>query len=247
MRRLGIVGTALLLGLTGSAWAADSIQMLPPKDIAAPNDVCPSGGDKLLSWDGSSALKCNKNLTTDSSGNLQAGGDLLAKGGIAAGVSRDQQGNASYKSILYSDGNISTVDTATVSIGTSALNATGIDTVNNLKDTPTCSGNQVLKKTGDTTFSCVDPAPVVTRAVSTVAQCHSGPGKPCSDAVATCPVGYVATGGGSEWTADYDPANLDACPERFRFVIYSKPEGTTGWRVRMACSKFKAHVVCAKQ
>jgi hypothetical protein len=174
MRRLGIVGTALLLGLTGSAWAADSIQMLPPKDIAAPNDVCPSGGDKLLSWDGSSALKCNKNLTTDSSGNLQAGGDLLAKGGIAAGVSRDQQGNASYKSILYSDGNISTVDTATVSIGTSALNATGIDTVNNLKNLGVCGAGYVLTKTGANSFACVNSGSFLANTTCTAGQVVTG-------------------------------------------------------------------------
>jgi hypothetical protein len=58
MRGLGIVGTALLLGLTVPAWAADSIQMLPPKSDGDPDNVCPMGDSRILAWDGKNALKC---------------------------------------------------------------------------------------------------------------------------------------------------------------------------------------------
>jgi hypothetical protein len=128
---LGMVA-CVLLGLTGSAVAADSIQMLPPTNIAAPpvapaknapsaNQVCPPGGDKLLSWDGASALKCNPNLTTTSAGditsagsanvtrNITAGGNISAGGNITAGgdvkvTGSIGTGTGTTQNVLYKNG-----------------------------------------------------------------------------------------------------------------------------------------------
>jgi len=48
---------------------AEGIQMLPPLQDSASNDVCLSNqGDKVLSWDGKKPIKCNSNIVVDSSG-----------------------------------------------------------------------------------------------------------------------------------------------------------------------------------
>jgi hypothetical protein len=98
--------------------------------------------------------------------------------------------------------------------------ATGI----NQNGTPICAG-----RFGDTVS-----------VQGNTASCDSRGGYPCGDSVAYCPAGYKMTGGGNTWLADYN------CSEQFRFVNVSKPEGTTGWRTRMACSTYRAWVRCAR-
>jgi hypothetical protein len=81
---------------------------------------------------------------------------------------------------------------------------------------------------------------IITITSGNVASCHSGPGRPCGDSVAYCPSGYRVVSGGHDWMGDY------ACSEKYRFTIVSRPEGYSGWRVRMACSHYIAYAICIK-
>lgn len=54
---------------------ADAIQMLPPvQSNSAKTEACSANeGNKILSWDGARAIKCNANVTVDDNGNVGIG------------------------------------------------------------------------------------------------------------------------------------------------------------------------------
>lgn len=72
---LCISGIAFLVA--APAFAA-SIQMLPPVESTDPTDTCTaSANSKILSWDGSTTIKCQSNIVVDSSGHVGIGASTL--------------------------------------------------------------------------------------------------------------------------------------------------------------------------
>ena len=53
---------------------AEAIRMLPPEQSNRPDTPCEEGGgDKILTWNGESSLRCNKDVVIDDSGNVGIG------------------------------------------------------------------------------------------------------------------------------------------------------------------------------
>ena len=69
--------------------------MLPPAQSDNGSAICASSeGDKILTWDGASSIKCNKDSTIDSSGNMGVGtasprAKLDVGGGVKIGNDSD--------------------------------------------------------------------------------------------------------------------------------------------------------------
>lgn len=62
-----------LIGFSHPAFSS-GIQMLPPLQNDGTNDICASSqGNKVLTWDGLTPLKCNPNVTVDTHGRVGVG------------------------------------------------------------------------------------------------------------------------------------------------------------------------------
>ncbi|HAX91988.1 MAG TPA: hypothetical protein DCY07_07260 [Rhodospirillaceae bacterium] len=81
-RTIQIFSLAATIALLSSPLMAAStgIQMLPPVQSGTATDPCKSlnilgesEGNKLLTWDGATSIKCNKNVVVDTSGNVGVG------------------------------------------------------------------------------------------------------------------------------------------------------------------------------
>ncbi len=76
-RILSSLSFAVLMGVSGAAYAGPPIQMLPPLQNGgndAQKDVCTDvGGNKVLTWDGINPLKCRTGVVIDGSGNVGVG------------------------------------------------------------------------------------------------------------------------------------------------------------------------------
>ncbi|MGE4351133.1 MAG: hypothetical protein AB7E52_02975 [Bdellovibrionales bacterium] len=84
---LALVGT---IGLSSPS-LAEGIQMLPPLQSDNTNQTCLSGqGSKVLTWDGTSSIKCQKDALIDSNGQVGIGtsspqAKLDVNGGVRVG------------------------------------------------------------------------------------------------------------------------------------------------------------------
>jgi hypothetical protein len=60
--------------LSSEALAGDGIQMLPPKQSNDASSICKNGeGNKVLTWDGVTSLRCAHGVTIDNTGNVGIG------------------------------------------------------------------------------------------------------------------------------------------------------------------------------